>query len=157
MTHRSLVIMQKKKALMTKNLFDGCNLGAPLFRFVLVPFGECFDLLLHSVSHVVVAVLLHTRQQQQSHQQQSCTHQLNLRHAAVALQALRNHTTASISQIVVPLHHTPLHAPPPPSLPQPHVMPSTAAPLSPSAPPAPLSHTPLLTKLIFFRRLNRPR
>ena len=156
MIHRRLVIMQKK-AKPTKNLFDGCNLSAPLLRFALVPVGDCFDLLLHSVAYVSVAVLLHTRQQQQSHQQQSCTHQANHRHAAVALQTLRNHTTATISQLVAYLYHTPLHAPPPPSLPQPHVTPSTAAPLPPSAPPAPPSHTPLLTKSISFRRLNRPR
>ena len=153
---RRLVIMQEK-AKPTQNLFDGCNLSAPLLRFVFVPVGDYIDLLLHSVAHVVVAALLITRQQQQSHQQQSCTHQVNAHHAAVALQTLRNHTTASISQRVALLHHTPLHAPPPPSLPQPHVTPSTAAPLPPSAPAAPLSHTPLLTKSISFRRLNRPR
>jgi hypothetical protein len=155
MIHRRLVIMQQKPK-PTNDLFDGCNLSAPLLRLVLVPVGECLDLLLHSEAHVDVAVLLHTRQKQQLHQHQSCTHQANLRHTAVALQTLRNHTTASISQLVVPLHHTPLHAPPPPSLPQPHVTPSTAAPLPHSTPPAPLSHTPLLTKLILSRRLNRP-
>ncbi len=144
MIRRRLVIMQKK-AKPTNDLFDGCNLSAPLLRFVLVPVGDCLDLLLHSVAHAEIALLI-TRQEQQSHQQQSCTHQVNLCHAAVVLQTLRNHTTASISQLVVaPLHHTPLHVPPPPSLPQPHVTPSTAAPLlpsrvRPSSPP--LTHAP---------------
>ena len=46
------------------------------------------------------------------------------------------------------------------SHPQPHVTRSTTTPqkpLSPSTPATLLSRTPLLTKLISFRRLNRPR
>jgi hypothetical protein len=111
------------------------------------------DLPLYSVAHVFVAVLLHTRQQQQSHQKQSCSHQDNRRHTAVALQTLRNHTTASISQLGVSLHHTPSHAPPLPRLS--HNRTSRLQPQRHS--PGPISHTPPLTKLIVFRRLNRPR
>ncbi len=61
MIHRRLVIMQQK-AKPTNDLFDGCNLSAPLLTLVLVPFGECVNLLHHSVAHVSVAALLHTRQ-----------------------------------------------------------------------------------------------
>ena len=61
MIHRRLVIMQQK-AKPTNDLFDGCNLSAPLLRFALVQVGEYFDLLHHSVAHVSVFVLLHTRQ-----------------------------------------------------------------------------------------------
>jgi hypothetical protein len=101
------------------------------------------DLPLHSVAHAFVVPLLHTRQQQQSHQKQSCTHQLNQRHTAAALQTLRNHTTASISQLVRLLHHMPLHAPPSPvstTTPR-HVFNRSATPpLYPSSPP--LTHAP---------------
>jgi hypothetical protein len=70
------------------------------------------DLPLHSIAHAFVTALLHTRQQQQSHHQLSCTRlQVNPRHTAVALKTLRNQTAASISQIVVTLHHTRLHVP----------------------------------------------
>ena len=56
-----------------------------------------------------------------------------------------------------PATHAVTRPPRPRLLQQPHVTPSTVAPLPPSAPPTPLSHTPLLTKLISFRRLNRTR
>ena len=74
------------------------------------------DLPLHSLAHAFVVVLLPARQKQQSQQQPSSTHHVNLRHAAVALQALSNQTTANISQSVEPLHHTPSHAPPAPGI-----------------------------------------
>ena len=74
------------------------------------------DLPLHSVAHAFVVTLLPARQKQQSQQQHSSTHQANLRHAAVALQALSNQTTPHISQFVVSLHRTPSHAPPAPNI-----------------------------------------
>jgi len=74
------------------------------------------DLPLHSLAHAFVAVLIPARQKQQSQQQPSSTHHVNLRHAAVALQALSNQTTAHISQIVTTLHHRPSHEPPAPNI-----------------------------------------
>ncbi len=68
------------------------------------------DLPLHSVADAFVAVLLPARQNKKSPQLPSSTHQVNFCHAAVALQALSKQTTAHISQIVVTLHRTPLHA-----------------------------------------------
>ena len=112
------------------------------------------DLPLHSLAHAFVVALLPARQKQQSQQQPSSTHHVNLRHAAVALQALSNQTTAHISQIVGTLHHTPSHAPPAPSI-KSHSPPHFTHACTMSRPPPP--HTPLLTKSIFFRRLNRPR
>jgi hypothetical protein len=138
-----------------KNLFNGCNLRASLFGVFLVQFGYCFDLLFQAFAHALDYALLHTRQQQQSQQQPSSTHQEDSRHAAVALQPLRNHTTPHNSERVAPLHHTLLHAhlsPVSPTTDTRHSFTHSAAP-----PPPPLSHMPLLTKLIVFRRLNRPR
>jgi len=98
------------------------------------------DLPLHSLAHVIVIALLPARQKQQSQQQPSSTHHVNLRHAAVALQALSNQTTAHISQIVVPLHHTPSHAPPAPSI-KSHSHPHFKHAYTMSRPPPP-SHAP---------------
>jgi hypothetical protein len=115
------------------------------------------DLPLHSVAHTFVAVLLQIRQQHQSRKQLSTTHQRNLRHAAVALQTLSNQTTARISQLVVRLRLTSLHVP------LTRITHNSTSRIQaqrhsfPPPPPIQLSHIPLLTKLIFFRRLNRPR
>jgi len=138
-------------------LFDGGDLSKSLFRLVLVALQEGFDILLHSLAHAVVVALLPARQKQQSQQQHSSTHHVNLLHAAVALQALSNQTTAHISQIVVPLHHTLSQAPPAPSI-KSHSHPHfTHAALHEQCHIPPPPHMPLLTKSIFFRRLNRPR
>jgi hypothetical protein len=113
------------------------------------------DLLLDSVADAVFEPLPRTRQQHQAHKQHLTTHQGNLRHAAVALQTLRNQTTPHISQLVEPLQHTPLHVP------LTRLIRNTTSRIQPRhhspSPPLKLSHMPLLTKSIFFRRLNRPR
>jgi len=71
-------------------LFDGGDLSKSLFRLVLIALDEDSDGPLHSLAHAMVVALLPARQKQQSRQQPSSTHQVNLRHAAVALQALNN-------------------------------------------------------------------
>ena len=96
------------------------------------------DLPLHSLAH---AFLLPAHQKQQSQQQPSSTHHVNLRHAAVALQALSNQTAAHISQIVAALHHTPSHAPPAPSI-KSHSQPHFKHACSRSRPRAPPSRAP---------------
>ena len=80
------------------------------------------DLPLHSVANAGAALLRARQNKQQQQQQPSSTHHDNLRHAAVALQPLSNPTKPNISQtFVVPLHHTPSHAPPAPdTLPHSH-------------------------------------
>jgi len=98
------------------------------------------DLPLHSLAHASVVVLLPARQKQQSQQQHSSTHHANLRHAAVALQALSNQTTTHISQRVVVLHHTPSHAPQAPSIKV--TLPSTLSSKHAPHPTHPPSHAP---------------
>ena len=137
------------------NLFDGCNFRESLLMFSLVAFSDFNDLLPDSDAHAFVGPLPRTRQQHQAHKQHSTTHQVNRRHAAVALQTLRNQTTPHISQRVACLHHTTLHVP------LTRLIRNTTSRIQPRPhyppPPLELSHMPLLTKSIFFRRLNRPR
>jgi len=98
------------------------------------------DLPLHSLAHALIVVLIPARQKQQSQQQPSSTHHANLRHAAVALQALSNQTSPHISQIVDLLHHTPSHAPPAPSI-KSHYHPHFTHHCTMTRPPPP-SHAP---------------
>ena len=69
------------------------------------------DLPHHLLADAGVA-LLRARQNQQAQHQLSSTHQVNRRHAAVALQPLSNHATRHIRQIlVVALYHAPSRYP----------------------------------------------
>ena len=112
------------------------------------------DLPLHSVANAGAA-LLRARQNKQPQQQPSSTHHVNLRHAAVALQPLSNPTKPNIRQtFVAHLHHAPSHAPPAPDT-LPHSHPHFTHARKTSTSPPLKCH--LLTKLIIFRRLNRPR
>jgi len=88
-------------------LFDGGDLSKSLFRLVLIALAKGHDIPLDSLAHAFVVPLLPTRQNNNHNNQPSSTHHVNLRHAAVALQALSNQTTAHISQIVALLHHMP--------------------------------------------------
>ncbi len=49
-------------------------------------------------------------------QKDAVDHQINLCHTGIVLQPFSNRTNANISELVAPLHHTPLHAPPAPVL-----------------------------------------
>ena len=99
---------------------------------------------------------------QNKNQKDVVDHQINLCHTGIVLQAFCNRTNTSISELVAPLHHKSLHTPPAlvslGTLNHNHALFTGSCRISPTShTPSVFQGMPLLTILISFRRLNRPR
>ncbi len=132
-------------------LFDGGDLSKSLFRLFLITPEEGSDLIIHSLAHAFVLELLPARQNNNHNNNPlqlltnvtSVTLLLLFRPSAIK----RPPASVNMFSICITRRHTQYHLPI-----SGHIPIFTCSMSFPSPP-----HMPLLTKSIFFRRLNRPR